>query len=532
MTDAASRANQLLNTGQSFQAAGQIAQARACFEEALRLDPRNATALHLVGVTHYLSGNHKAAIRFIERAIERQPQAARMYVHLGAAHREAGHAIKATRAYKMALSLDESLFDAHLNLGHVLHDSGDYAAAINAYRRSLDHRPDNPDALLALGTAYKSSGDLDAALQAYDETLSLRPDATDALLNAAAVLREKSQFHAAAALVERAVSLAPENADNRLALASAQLQLGNFEDGWRNLEARYTAGAENLPRRPTPPPRWTGDDLSQKHILITTEQGPGDEILYASMFAEVIEHAHQSTILCSPRMAPAFTRSFPQASVTADQTFMAADLQVAAPSLGTYLRRTFSAFPKHAGYLKSDPATTHRLRHRYRVPGRRLVGIAWQSTGRFVSASKTIPLAELRPILGVSDTTFVSLQYGDCRAEISAAQAQCGTHIIHDPEIDPLKDMESYLAQVAAMDLVITISSTAAHAAAAQNIPTWVLLPSGKGVLWYWFLKRTDSPWYPSARLFRQDPAAAGPWWRGPIDAAAASLASWQPGTA
>jgi tetratricopeptide (TPR) repeat protein len=527
MNDGSARASQLLSTGQSFQAAGQLAQALACFEEVLRLEPRNVAALHLAGVTHYLNGNPKTAIRLIEKAIDRQPQAARMYVHLGAAYREMGNRIKASWAYKTALSLDHTLFDAHLNFGHLLHDASDHVGAIAAYRRSLEHRPDNPDALLALGAAYQSSGDLDAALRSYDETLSLRPESIDALMNAAAALREKGHFHSAYAVVERAVALAPEKADNRLTLASAQLQLGDFANGWVNLDARYAASAETLVRRPPPPPHWDGEDLSEKHLLITTEQGPGDEILYASMFAEMTGRARRCTILCSPRMVPVFARSFPAAHVTADQSFTAADFQISAPSLGRFLRPNFDAFPRHPGYLTADRERVKALRQRYREPGRRVVGLAWRSAGVLVSAAKTIPLPALRPILMTPDTTFVSLQYGDCRSDLAAAEAACGTTIITDPEIDPLKDMDGHMAQVAAMDVVITISNTTAHAAASQGIPTWIMLPASKGVLWYWFLKRADSPWYPSARLFRQDAGGAGPWWTGPIAAAAAALATW-----
>jgi hypothetical protein len=99
---------------------------------------------------------------------------------------------------------------------------------------------------------------------------------------------------------------------------------------------------------------------------------------------------------------------------------------------------------------------------------------------------------------------FVNLQYGDCAAEIAAAKRAFGVDILDDPEIDPLASLEDFFAQVAAMDLVVSTSNTTVHVAGALNIPTWLLIPRGEGALWYWFMDRSDSPWYPSVRIFRE----------------------------
>jgi len=98
---------------------------------------------------------------------------------------------------------------------------------------------------------------------------------------------------------------------------------------------------------------------------------------------------------------------------------------------------------------------------------------------------------------------FVNLQYGDCTQEIAEVRDKLGVEIHQDPEIDALTDVDGFFAQVAAMDLVISTSNTAVHVAGSMNIPTWLLLPHGRGALWYWFLRREDSPWYPSVRILR-----------------------------
>jgi hypothetical protein len=123
---------------------------------------------------------------------------------------------------------------------------------------------------------------------------------------------------------------------------------------------------------------------------------------------------------------------------------------------------------------------------------------------------------------------FVNLQYGDCSRELAQAKKELGVDIFHDREVDPLKDMDAFFAQVAAMDLVVTTSNTTAHVAGTLDKPVWVLLPPTFGLLWYWFLKREDSPWYPSARLFRAPRLnLAESWWNSVVPNVASALRDW-----
>jgi ADP-heptose:LPS heptosyltransferase len=153
--------------------------------------------------------------------------------------------------------------------------------------------------------------------------------------------------------------------------------------------------------------------------------------------------------------------------------------------------------------------------------GRPLIGISWRRAGGALMSDKSLPLAQWGPLLHVAGATFVNLQYGDTAAEIAAAAAQFGVRIISDPAVDPLVSLDAFAAQVAAMDLVISTSSTTAHMAGALNIPVWTFLPVGLGSLWHWFLERDDSPWYPSMKLFRQSHRGD---WESVLDAASGAL--------
>jgi hypothetical protein len=130
--------------------------------------------------------------------------------------------------------------------------------------------------------------------------------------------------------------------------------------------------------------------------------------------------------------------------------------------------------------------------------------------------------------LQVPGVMFVNLQYGDCAQELNTARFTLGVDIYDDPNVDSGVDMDMFFAQVAAMDLVISTSNTTVHTAGSQNVPGWVLLPHGKGAIWYWFLRREDSPWYPSLRLIRArtiDPAQA--WEVEPANRAGELLRHW-----
>ena len=159
------------------------------------------------------------------------------------------------------------------------------------------------------------------------------------------------------------------------------------------------------------------------------------------------------------------------------------------------------------------------------------IGLSWRSGNPRFGTAKSLALTDFEPVLETPNSVFIDLQYGDTTDERGALERSCGRTLHHDTDIDSLADLDAFAAQVAAMDLVITASNTTAHMAGALGVPCWVLVPTGPGLLWYWFLDRSASPWYPSPRLFRQ--AAPGDW--APVvqqvNAALADFASSHSGT-
>lgn len=518
-----------LALGRSHHNQGHLKLAEGCYRQVLAMDSNNADGLHLLGVVAFQSDAVEQGIRLIKRAARKSPRDPAIFVNLGAAYRKAKRNIEAREAYETALKLKPDLWEAHFNLGKALVDLGDFDGAIAAYNHCIVLKPTSAEVYVNLGNVYKFKDDGDNAIAAYERALALDPKMSQAYGNIAAVFVDRGRHAEALALMDKAIAIDPQPGELRFKRSLIALRLANFAVGWADYDSRFFAETEKISRFSAPPPYWTGEDLTEKTILLWTEQGLGDEILYAGMIGEVAARARRCIVECSPRLVPVFARSFPQAIVkrylgqgeraTPPADF---DVQISITSLGKYFRPSLKDFPRHQGYLKGDRMRTAALRARYRAiaPGNLVVGLSWRSKSDRLGVHKSADLATWADVLRVPGVTFVNLQYGDCAAELATVKQALGVDIVQDPEINPLGSMDEFFAQVAAMDLVITTSNTTVHVAGSLNIPTSLLLPSGIASLWYWFLNSADSPWYPSINIFccplqvgNVNEPNARPWW-------------------
>ncbi len=505
----------------------------------LALDPNNADALHLLGVVEFQAGRFEDAIKLIKRALRRNANDPSIFVNLGLAYRRTNNDEKAIEAYESALALNPNFLDALYNLGRLHLDAYACDKAIDLYRRFIALQPNDADAYINLGNAYKIKGEGDKAVTLYEKALRLSPHVGQAYGNIAAVFLDRGWHNAALAVMDKAITAMPQPGELRFKRSLMALRCAQFAIGWSDYESRFVSETERIPSWPAPPAYWSGEDLTDKCIVIRAEQGLGDEILYSSMIPDVIAKAKRCVIECSPRMVPIFARAFPKAEVlrykmqgVSAQPMEGLDYQIAIGSIGRFCRLSFEQFPQHRGYLKADEARTAQLRARYEAiaPGNKIVGVSWRSKNDQIGTMKSSDLSTWREILTVPGVTFVNLQYGDCAEDLAAVKEKLGIDVFHDSDVDPMMSVDDFFAQVAAMDLVVSTSNTTVHVAGSLNIPGWVLLVTGPGTLWYWFLDRTDSPWYPSLRLFRQpmeSDDSDAPWWTDVVPLVGKHLAAW-----
>ena len=331
----------------------------------------------------------------------------------------------------------------------------------------------------------------------------------------------------------RAAELMPGSAQLRYNFALSALRLDDYRTGFELMEARIDkpdwTGLAIAPSRTAERHRRLrpGELVDGKHVLVVIEQGLGDCIMFARYLPLLAARGARITLVCSPPLRPLFERvAGIDALLTppADQPFAKINLSQAefdlwAPllSLPLYFGTEFATVPAEIPYLTADPARVAFWRQRYAASGRSglpEIGLVFHANPASASASdRSIPLADLAPLFDLRDIDWVNLQCGPAGRELAAA---------HPDLIDATKDeipLDEFAAAVAATDLLVTVDTMAAHCAGALGHPFRLLLPFS--LHWCWGLGRDRTPWYPTARLFRQDVRGD---WRSTVGAVAQAL--------
>lgn len=490
-------------------------KARACFEAALKIKPDLPAALVNLGEALKELELFEEATQHYENVTLTQPEIASVWRNYGILLQELEQFSDSVSALEKYVSLRPSDPVGLKSLGYSYFLSSEFEKSLAAFDAASQFNEHDVEVWNNRGLVYRTLNRLDDAREAFNKALSIDPNFNAARLNLAHLVHDMEGPDPAIALIREALVLEPERSKAHLQLSEVYLIEGRMAEGWEEYGWRYKKPPAFAGFRDHPFLAWTGEDLSSKTILAWSEQGIGDEILYSGLLPQIIDRAKHVVVEIEPRLKPILERSFPSVSVVA-RTYpadrqlksMDIDCQISLCEAVPILRPTREAFPSPSPYLSCDQDLSTTLRQKYLSSKleKRLVGIAWSSNREKVGWLKSIPLQEWIPILSQSNTTFVSLQYGEHHQEISDTSLMLNAPIIEDQSIDSLKDMDSYFAQIAAMDLVITNSNTAAHVAGALGVPAWVMVPRlGTGILhWYWFSNGSDSPWYDKMKIYRQ----------------------------
>lgn len=494
---------------------GKFVKARACFEKAIKLQPSLTAAKVNIGEALRLDGDAKRAIQYYRGLLDAEPSAQSAWRNLGLALQDAEQFAESIVPLQTYLKMAPNDVASALSLGVGFFKSGCPEDALPVFDSALSIAPQNAEALNSRGLAFRVMNRNEEAEQDFRSALTSDPSLNTARLNLANLLYQAQGVEAALAVMDDAVAQTPDDAKVHIERGSILLREGRIADGWDDYAWRFRLPPDFAGRREFSFPHWNGEDLTDKTLLIWGEQGIGDEILYGSLIGKIVARAKHVVLECEPRLVQLFTRSFPSIDVFAraippKRQLLRQDIdyQIAMGDLCRFMRPDTKAFTDGSAYLTADPQQKATFRERYLAhsPDRLIVGIAWHSGRSKDGWLKTIPLELWTPILNQPNVTFVSLQYGQHMEEIEAARAYTKCDLVLDPDVDPLKDMDTFAAQVAAMDLVITNSNAAAHTAGAVGVPVWTIVPhlGSGGLLWYWFKEGEQSPWYDNMTLYRQ----------------------------
>lgn len=495
------------------------------YRAALAVQPDFAAAHSNLGAALKELGRLEEAAASIRKAIDLQPDLASAHVNLGNALKELGRMDDAVDSYRKGLTLNPNAAKAHSNLGLALQQLGRLEEAADCHDKAVALAPDDAEAHGSLGLVLHEMDRLDDAMASYDRAISLNPDYAEAMSNRGNTLQELGRLDEAIACYREAIALKPEYSEAHSNLGHLQLLMGDYRNGWEECNWRWRVEEFNSPRRFYDKPLWDGSPIGGKRLLVWSEQGIGDEILHASMIPDLIGRGINVILESDARLVPLFVRSFsPITCIAKGDANQAFDFHIPSGGLGQVLRPSLGSFPKPAPYLIPDPDLRNQIRDRYLTPAQEpLVGIAWRSSSCAGREKSSLSLSSLRPLLEIPGITFVDLQYGDTDEELASIKEETGTVIVHDNEIDQFADLDAFAAQVAAMDIVVSIENSTAVIAGAMGIPTRVMLCAVP--FWFWGMDREDSPWFPGMRLLRQHNRGE---WLSVIKDAARELANYK----
>ena len=523
--------------GNALSDLGQWEQAAHSFQTAIELAPDQAAARNNLGTVLLEMGKLAEAEQEFRRAISLDGSYAEAHNNLGAALAAQAKTDEALAHYGQTLALDPTHPRAHANRAALLLKLGRAEDALPSALKAVELAPHVGLSQNTLGNVLQALSFLPQAAQAYEQAVGLQPDAPEfhdnlgnvlsqlgrsaeaeaccrqalkldsnffkAHNNLGTALKDQGKRREAELCFRTALDLSPQMPAAHTNLGMSLLYHGDFVQGWREFEWRWSSG--KLPLPSFSQPRWVGEDLNGKTIVLTAEQGLGDSIQFAR-YGTVLAQMGATVIL---QVQPPLTRLLSTVpgvaqAVAVNDPLPPFDYHIPLLSLPLVLGTTLDTIPAVVPYV-SSPDVRRPDASGY------LVGLVWAGDPRPHDAAahaadgrRSIPLTAFTPLLDRSGTRFFSLQMGEAKSQLELVPENLRPH----DAMEQVTDFADTAALIAGLDLVITVDTSVAHLAGALGKPVWML--SRLDGCWRWMADREDSPWYPSMRLFRQ--TTSGQW--------------------
>ncbi|MBB5399129.1 tetratricopeptide repeat protein [Paraburkholderia youngii] len=559
----------LLRQAVALQQNGALVEAEEMYREILELKPKHGDALRWLGELALQTGRlqegvdllkkalavnarqpavhsnlayalnalqrHDEALACAERALVMQPKFADALNNRGNALAALYRPLEALASYERALSIAPEFAPAWNNRACVLRDLGRYTDALDSCDRALALQPGYPDAWSNRGNVLGDLNQPHEAERCYQRALELSPGFVDAWNNLGLAQIDLNQREQALSSYQRALALNPASVETHWNQALCLLQMGRFESGWREYEWRWERSRIKAGRRAFAQPLWLGDfALDGKTILLHAEQGLGDTLQFCR-YATLVAKLGAKVVLevPGPLLRLLSTLDGVDQLIEAGQPLPPFDCHCPLLSLPLAFSTNEASIPAATPYLFAQPAAVGEWRERIEPHGNTNadgnaikplnVGLVWAGENRAqvaelrkIDARRSLAFEQFAPLLDVPNVRFFSVQKGAAAAQL--AESAYRERVADYTEL--LHDFADTAALVASLDLVISVDTSTAHLAGALDKPVWIL--NRFDTCWRWLLERSDTPWYPSARLFRQPQLGA---WKSVIDAVRDALA-------
>lgn len=493
-------ADEQLAAALAYFRAGRYDKADAVYRKVLKKDPANAGALHMTGLIALKRGRPDRAIQLLIKAAKSAADRPEILCDLGNAFKAAGRHKDAVRAHSMVITLLPKSPEAHSNLGSAYRAAGNAGKAVECCELAVKLRPNDPELLYNLGNGLIAAERFVEAEEILRRVVYEKPEHVGAHINLGVALKEAGRVDAAIERFQTAVSVAPESAEAHWNLALMHLAMGHYADGWREYEWRLML--PDFAVQPFDRPRWQGENLDGRTLLVHAEQGLGDTIQFARFLPRLSQLDGRVVFACPARLMP-LIRTIPGIpELVPLGSRPAHDLDSSLLSLPRLFDDGRPMAPVDPIYLKPDPARAAEAEKWLPQTDRFRVGIAWQGSRDYrQDERRSVPLVCFEPLARLDGVELVNLQQGDGLDQLK--EISWWDRIVEPPEgIDEDGAFVDTLAAMSRLDMVVTSDTSIAHIAGAAGVPVHVALCHLPD--WRWGLRGEHTAWYPTMRLFRQ----------------------------
>ena len=440
--------------------------------EAIQIDPQVSESFTNKALLLNKIEKYDAALEVVNTAIKLNGKKANNFAIRGNSFFNLNKYEEAINDFNHSLEIDHKNLQAFIGKGALFAKLKKYSEALVIYLQGLNFYPNSPELCHNCGSIYHELGLPLKAIEFYNKAIEFNPNMVQSLFNKSLAL-----------------------------LLDLQL-----EEGWRLYDARWTDENFNSAPFPTLKPRWENSTSDNDRVLVWAEQGVGDEIMFASMYANFLKLAPGAFFQISPKLQSLFERSFPNIQLISKKELIndnAFDHHLPLGDLPKYILNRVESFEKLSkNYLIPNSTQVEKIKNLLGIASGKLVGISWKSANPSKGFDRSIQLVELIRALHPLGFRFVNLQYGAEEYEFAKIREEFGVQILQVPEIDSFHDIDGLASIIGACDLVVTSDNSVVHLAGAIGKDTRLLLP--KSADFRWFLNSTTSHWYPSVKMYRQ----------------------------
>ena len=522
----------------------ELEKARKYFYKAAIIKPNDYFVNYNAAKVYSDLDRDNDAIKYHEKTIEIDPKKHEAWLNYGLSFKKIKNFKEAITCFIKCLELNSNSFESYINLGDIYFEMKSFEKAISYFNQSLNYKPQNSKVITKIGVAYKNMNqfqkaldchnkaieadpnnasaysnigityrglhNIDKSIEFLNKALEIDPKFEPALINKAIAYTDLNDYELSKNIYLEVLKINPKNIEAANNLAMLYLSYENFAEGWSYFEKRWETNKFQAYIK-TEKKFWDGKE-SLKKLLIVSEQGLGDQILYASMINQAKDICSKIYLTCDPKLENIFKNSFIDIDIISRNNFNNNnpgdffDVHIPIGSLGKYFRNQSKDFStNHYPYLLDEKSLTKKIGASLKKDNLILCGLSWKSNNKEIGVNKSLILSDLKKIINLQGFKFVNLQYGDVKKDLNEFNKDSKTKIIEHKDVDATNDILALASLIKNCNFVLTSSNTTAHLAGALNIPTIVIVPRGRGKLYYWTANKDKTLWYPSVKIFRQD---------------------------